>query len=61
MRKVGDAKERERESEGAMAVQACDISDQNATPEDRVEWVRLRLGARVGRWGGTGPARYKLV
>ena len=36
---AGDAKEGGRISEGAMDVQECDISDQNATPTDRVEWV----------------------
>jgi len=36
---AGDAKGGEQKSEGDMDVQECDISDQDATPKDRVEWV----------------------
>jgi hypothetical protein len=32
-------REGEQKSEGDMDVQECDISDQDATPKDRVEWV----------------------
>ena len=39
MGEAGDAKEGEQKSEGDMDVQECDISDQNAAPKDRVEWV----------------------
>ena len=36
---VGEAKEGGRKSEGDMYVPGCGISDQNATPTDRGEWV----------------------
>ena len=36
---AGDAKGGEQKSEGDMDVQECDISDQDATPKDMVEWV----------------------
>ena len=39
MGKVRDAKEGEQKGEGDMDVQECSISDQNATPKDRVELV----------------------
>ena len=39
MGEAGDAKEGEQKSEGDMDVQECDISDQNATPNDRAEGV----------------------
>ena len=54
---AGDANEWERKSEGDMDVQECDISDQNATPEDRVEWVSGLIAARRARWVPFGPAR----
>ena len=41
MGEAGDAKEGERKGEGDMDVQECDISDQNATPKERVEWVSV--------------------